>query len=131
MFDGVGLYKRYSSVLSGPLYPEVADGWATLVEEFLQDMEENARFFDDGAIIVTDIKEKFGGMRIYVNYNLPSETITYLEEIVCKYEKLASRTCEYCGDNDHTMHPRHGYWDVVACEDCFNKHFKENKDNGN
>ena len=122
MFDGVGLYKRFPSVLSGPIYPEVADGWTSLVEDFLDEMEQASRSFKEGAILVTDIKEKFGAMRIYVEYHLRDEDIVDLEKIVSKYEKLSARTCSYCGDEDHKMHERRGYWDVIICEECFSKH---------
>ena len=125
MMDGVGLYKKYNKVLTGPLYPEVSDGWGLLVEDFLQEMQLAAACFADGSVVVSDIKEKFGGMRIYVEYHLPDEQIVELEHIVSKYEKLSSRTCSVCGDEDHKMHKRRGYWEEIVCEACYDKHFKE------
>ena len=125
MFDGVDLYKKYSKVLNGPLYPEIADGWSSLVEDFLEEMQNASGCYREGTVLVSDIKEKFGGMRIYVEYHLPSEDITDFEKIVSKYEKLSIRTCSSCGDEQHKMHERKGYWDIVICESCYTKYFKD------
>lgn len=126
MIDGVNLYRKYQRVLRGPLYAEVADGWAALVDDFLDEIQQASSCYKEGSVIVSDIKEKFGGMRIYVEYNLPDESIVDLEHIVSKYEKLSNRTCCCCGDEEHRMHERLGYWDMVICEECHSKHFGDN-----
>lgn len=125
MFDGVDLYKKYPRILNGPLYPEVADGWLELVDCFLNDLQEASSCYKEGSVLVCDIKEKFGGMRIYVEYHLPDEQIVDLEHIVSKYEKLSVRTCCCCGDEDHKLHERRGYWDMVICESCYDKHLNK------
>ncbi len=124
MFDADDIYKKYSKVLSKPIYPETAEGWDALVEDFIEEMNEAAANFKSKSITIIDIKEKFGGLRIYVDYNLPSEQISDLEKIVSKYEHLSLKTCSYCGQEYKQMHKRKGYWDIVCCEECFNKRIK-------
>lgn len=124
MFNADDIYKKYSRVLCKPIYPETAEGWDALVEDFIQEMNEAACAFRNKSITIIDIKEKFGGLRIYVDYDLPSEQISELERIVSKYEHLSLKTCSYCGEENKQMHKRMGYWDIVICQDCYNKKAK-------
>lgn len=121
MIDGDKLYKKYSNVLNGPLYAEISEGWEGLVEDFVEEISEASRDFKQGAVTISQIKEKFGGMRIYVDYDLPSEQISDLEKIVIKYEKFSWRTCEVCSACDIVLHKRYAYWEQVICEECYQK----------
>lgn len=64
---------------------ECGRGWSWIVMPLLQVAQE------DGAI-VTQVKEKFGGLRFY--YCGGSER---LEKLVDEAERLADQTCEVCG----------------------------------
>jgi len=121
MIDGEKLYQKYKNVLHGPLYAEVSDGWDGLVEDFVEELSTASKDFRDGSVTISQIKEKFGGMRIYVDYDLPSEQISDLEKIVVKYEKFSLKTCSVCGIEERQMHKRNGYWDIVICEECHSK----------
>lgn len=47
---------------------------------------------DKKALRITQIKEKYGSLRIYTTYSFPK-----LDEIITKYEKLSEIICVNCG----------------------------------
>ena len=115
------LYEMHSRVIDKSFYPEIDFGWEHLVEDFIQEIDEAAKDFKNGSVHISQIKEKFGGMRIYVDYVLPDEEILEFEKIVSKYEHLSLKTCTMCSAEDKIMHKRRGYWDLVICEECYDK----------
>ena len=116
------LFKKYNRVLCKTFYPETCKGWDHLVEDCIEELNTAASAYKNNAITVTNIKEKFGGMRIYVDYDLPDEQIVEIERIVSKYEHLSLKTCTICSSEENQMHPRRGYWDMVICENCYKDH---------
>lgn len=116
---------KCDKVLSNTFHTSTPQGWDCLVEDFLEEINEAAKDYTSNTVIVSEIKEKFGGMRIYVDYHLPDEQILEMEKIVSKYEHLSLKTCTMCGCEDHQMHKRRGYWDIVVCEECYNKRIKD------
>jgi hypothetical protein len=115
------LLEMHPRVIDHSFFPQIDLGWEHLVEEFIEEIDEAAKQFKDGSVYVTDIKEKFGGMRIYVEYDLPDQEILEFEKIVSKYEHLSLKTCTVCSSEEKQMHKRRGYWDIVICEECFDK----------
>lgn len=88
---------------------ECGRGWEKLLEEFFEELDkvelpEN--------FLINQIKSKFGTLRIY--------TSTYNEathKLISKYEKIAEKTCEYCGHKNAKL--RSGGWWVTLCDKCF------------
>lgn len=113
--------KKYNRVLSKTFFAEIPAGWEVLVKDFIEEIYCASKEYKKNAIKISDIKEKFGGMRIYVDYSLPDEQILEMEKIVSKYEHLSLKTCTICAGEEKQMHTRRGYWDSVLCLDCFNK----------
>lgn len=60
--------------------------------------------------MITDIKEKYGGLRWY-DYGTPKG----MYEIINKYEKLSYETCIKCGEA--ATHTTTG-WIMPLCDDC-------------
>lgn len=85
------VYKLFSK----PYYPYCADvcqGWLSLLLELVQKIESLEKKYKLG-ITVAQIKEKFGGLRFYVN-NLPDNAIFFITES----EKKSYNSCEVCGE---------------------------------
>lgn len=89
----------------------VGRGWLPLIRTAFKFKPENVR--------IVQVKEKFGGLRIYFepheeNYGIVIKTL----------ESISFRTCEWCGrrgkaDNSY-------YWTLTLCKECRKKR-KEGK----
>ena len=93
------LYKKFPFIKTNI---EVKDGWKTLIDDCLTEIKDLMDGFSVGTI-----KEKFGGIRIYIepdedkypNYFLGIDNNTYRHicSIVSKYEHMSYKICEVCG----------------------------------
>ena len=82
----------------------ISEGWYRLVADC--DAELTAV---DPAYKINQIKEKFGGLRYYIEPSSP-ELADQLDAIVHKYEELSLRTCEVTGDSGVLMKSRGGWY---------------------
>lgn len=84
---------------------ETGDGWYDLIDKMMEEISalklENFYF--------TQIKEKFGTLRVYTNFY--NEDV---EAIIMKYENISAVTCEVCG-KPGTINE--GGWLKVRCEE--------------
>lgn len=71
---------------------------------------------------VSQVKEKFGGLRVYLDYGDPFERpeegtlrVNLAENLIEKCEEKAHRICEYCGEPGE---PTTGGWIKTLCADC-------------
>lgn len=84
---------------------ECADGWLSLIKELIEKAIELGWNKE-----ICQIKEKFGGLRFYINgatdevYNLISE-----------YENKSFNVCEICGKEGKLY--KSGYWLSTRCEE--------------
>ena len=90
----------------------VGAGWRNVVDKAVADIQEC-----EGGYVV-QVKEKFGGLRIYAY----GEGV---DEICDRAEKAVKNVCEFCG-RDGKIHTIRG-WYKTLCEDCH----KEFLDAGN
>jgi len=83
---------------------EVGSGWKPIAEEAVAKLKAlGAEIFQ--------VKEKFGGLRIYLN------GYTYeMDKIIEEAAKVCSKTCEVCGEPGEMDRDR--YWIQVLCEKC-------------
>jgi len=90
-------------------------GWKDIVEEALEKIQKLNKKLDECDIIkIIQIKEKFGGLRIYTNiYNDDAELILKDAERKAKY------TCECCGSHNNVTSK--GSWIKTYCEKCHQK----------
>ena len=82
----------------------VGDGWADLVRAFYQACT-------DAGIKIVQVKEKFGGLRMYTDY--PPAHIRKLE---VEMETKSLKTCEPCGKPGKPT--TNNYWIKTVCEEC-------------
>lgn len=87
----------------------VGDGWYKLVDTALSVLAEFP------TTRIDQIKEKFGGLRIYFAGNISDRA----RDIIDRLEKLSFTTCEVCGEYGETRSLN--YWTRTVCD----KHLKE------
>ena len=88
---------------------ECGDGWFNLIWELSEELEKAGFIGED--FRVTQVKEKFGGLRYYTNY-----TTDVMDEIIEKYEEKSYRVCERCGAEGKV---RGDSWVYTACDKCY------------
>lgn len=95
-------------------YFEVPNGWMSLVEEMIQNLE-NQPFFSE--LSLAQAKEKFGVLRVYFD-NLPEreEDRRALEHFKREAETKSASTCLSCGSSGF-LHTRDG-WFLTLCTLC-------------
>lgn len=131
------LYKKYPSLFSlkdnktepiGAYGIECDDGWyeilssiCFMVEQHERNIEGNNRYrisqnqnpIDYKPFQFTQIKEKFGGLRVYSNGG-----DEYTRGLIGMARCWSYKTCEICGNKGKTT--KHG-WLKTICEKCNNR----------
>jgi hypothetical protein len=104
---------------------ECREGWYPIIEEALDKMEKTIEKMPKkeqkvfkSSFEILQIKEKLGGLRIYIN--MYSDEII---EIIREAEEKAEETCETCGNPGKLREFHH--WLFTNCDDCYNKKIKE------
>lgn len=97
-------------------YPEVVKERTSENCRFLEegDAPIPARSFEDwyGKCIITQVKEKYGGLRIYTAY-----TSDEIKEIINQAEQECRETCEACGSKEN-VEQRGTHWYKNLCDKC-------------
>ena len=88
----------------------VCPGWMKLIQDMLGELDELHYDGIGSHPEFTDIKEKFGRLRVYGN-DISDET----QEIIDRYAALSADTCMTCGKAG-TMREKNR-WLYVACEE--------------
>jgi hypothetical protein len=104
-----------------PPYLEVSEGWRGILEELLPKLEEGRLLLpkDRQNCHIVQLKEKFGGLRVYLSDGNDPMDLAILEA-----EKKAIKTCEFCGEPG-TLRNR-GWW-KVRCHTCQTQYEQEMK----
>ena len=99
-------------------YYECGDGWIPLIEEaktiiakYNQKLKEED--LDTEPLEFIQIKEKWGGLRIYLNY--------YVQEIADQIHELESKSlhiCEHCGTIKNVKSDWTHGWIMTLCDKC-------------
>ncbi len=99
---------------------EHGPGWDHIIDPIIY-------FCKKYRIPIAQIKEKFGGLRIYVDYptdpNFDEDNWVTLMKMIASAELAASRTCEVCGEPGEL---RAGYWLKTLCD---KHHFEREEKN--
>lgn len=104
-----------------PYGMECNDGWKDIIER----THEKLKYVDPDYKI-SQIKEKFGGLRYYYSTLFEYESIErkIMDDIVTVAELEASHTCELCGANGHSDEVEvrvNNYWYFCYCKPCADK----------
>ena len=75
-----------------PYWCSLPDGWHTLVTN----LDEELRIVDPDYSLA-QCKEKFGGLRYYVDFSENCRDDKEANDIITKYEHISEETCDVCG----------------------------------
>lgn len=97
----IKLHSKYPTLITNGI--NVGDGWYNILDilfksfiSYLKELEQNS--VGTPSIQIWDIKEKFGGLRIYYTTSSEEPTLEIvIYRLVSMAEQLSMRTCEDCG----------------------------------
>jgi len=86
------------------------DGWYNLIDELSAKLEPYG-------VVAAQVKEKFGGLRFYLDYpkHLSKEQVDEIREIKNECEQRSYKICENCGEPGKV---RRGGWIRTLCDKC-------------
>lgn len=88
-------------------------GWDKLIDSCEQELLKIGVQYSD----FSQIKQKFGGLRIHLDVKLPPDTMAKARHTIEIYIKLASSVCEYCGSDKGQLLSNGGCYRTI-CPDC-------------
>lgn len=86
--------------VSNFVYCECDDGWYTLLDSLLCDLEVyfKEHNLEMSQLIVTQVKEKYGELCFYVGFEDISRIhVTWILDKISEYENKSRNICELCG----------------------------------
>ena len=91
---------------------ECGKGWWPMIEKVVSAIDSYNAAHPDSLVEVTQIKQKFGGLRIY-HHNAPEDIRLLIDEAI----KASWHTCEKCGSITGATTNLEGYR-LTLCPDC-------------
>lgn len=113
----VGVYKllKHNRTLTPIQFGiECGDGWYWLLDNLISSIYYYCKNNDKPFIQITQIKEKFGGLRFYYD---GGDDIIY--GMVSLAESMSYKICEICGTTLKIGHT--DGWIRTICQDCYEK----------
>jgi len=92
---------------------DVGDGWFNLLNELFTRMEMMKDGNGDYDFVITQVKEKFAGLRVYTSAGSDA-----LYSLLDEYEYMSYTVCELCGSQGKVTGK---YWLVTLCDKCLAK----------
>lgn len=105
------LIKRFPTLISKNLHFEIEDGWYQLVYDLFTKIEERCKLAKE-TVLVLQVKEKFGGLRVYYTTDCKDSTIF---DLVFKAQDKSYTICEVTGGHG-TLHEK-GIWVKTLCNE--------------
>jgi hypothetical protein len=91
---------------------ECGKGWYPLIQPVIDYIDDYNKDKDDNNMIrITQVREKYGSLRIYTNMYTPE-----LQELIDKAEIESEKVCEFCGSRKHLGTTLE--WYITICYDC-------------
>jgi len=101
--------------LFGATPTSICLGWHSLIYSLSNDLYKIIEKLPDGERYrVAQIKEKFGGLRYYMDCETPEMT-----RLIQKAEGRSYKICEWCGDPGYQE--THNWWIKTLCKACHEK----------
>jgi len=105
------LIEKYPSFFPEGFTFECGDGWYDILDHFFKMLT-----FQHLEVYMTQIKEKYGDLRIYVGFAEDMISNNMIEQLIEEAERASRNTCELCG-NPGSINKRHG-WYRCRCRHC-------------
>ena len=121
----VELIKKYPKIFPEDFYFECMNGWFELIDGLCYKLQSYIDDFDSvEQVIAGQVKEKFGGLRFYLDQGGDD----YIYILIKEAESKSVITCEDCGAPGKVQ--KLGYWLVCRCPTCFVKDEEARKNRG-
>lgn len=91
---------------------ECGKGWWPMIEKVVAAIDSYNAAHPDSLVEVTQIKQKFGGLRIY-HHNAPEDIRQLIDEAI----EASWQTCERCGSTTGVTTNLEGYR-LTLCPEC-------------
>jgi formylmethanofuran dehydrogenase subunit E len=124
------LQQKYPIFLGNYFYFECDIGWFKLLDETCSKIEEINRAFENPKYKITafQIKQKFGTLRVYVDYSdeliedseIYSEVFKTINDLTWEVESKSYKICERCGEPAEQRTFGNRYIETL-CEKCYSK----------
>jgi hypothetical protein len=88
------------------------DGWFTLIDVLCASLMASVRDNGSSVPVAVQVKEKFGGLRFYVNGGTETQ-----DALIAFAEDMSYRVCEDCGTTKDAK-LRRGGWHRTLCSTC-------------
>jgi len=108
------LYKNYEKLFGEGLDFgfECGDGWYPIINKMCRMIQYNVDSTKSEQVVACQVKEKFGGLRFYINGG--SEKAY---DIISFFESLSYIICEKCGSTEGETKTE-GHWMSTRCNSC-------------
>jgi len=107
--------NKYPKIL-GEVDIAIPDTWINLIDQMCREIVNFHNLFPEFEYTrCVQIKEKFGGLRFYVESEYPE-----VSQIIRKYEELSFELCQECGCTDCEVKPTTN-WIMYLCQSCCTK----------
>lgn len=97
---------------------ECGNGWYNIIDKLCSCIQNYITGNELEQVIVTQVKEKFGGLRFYAH-----NTDDLIEGMIWFAEYLSRRTCEECGEPGKRREIR--MWVRTLCDKCYKEEVKK------
>jgi hypothetical protein len=114
LFKQVDLPKTQTCMCWGI---DTGDGWHDILRDTCRKIQDICDA-NQCTVEFTQVKEKFGILRIYFDINGSGVTFDQIDKIVVSAEEQSSHTCEECGKKGRM---NKGGWPAVRCDVCRRK----------
>lgn len=115
-------FEKYPALYKKDILPfgiECGDGWFMLIDQLSQHIDSYRDSNNVPPVTVTQVKEKFGGLRFYITGG-----DNFVDGLIAFAETLSYKICENCGTTFNVG--KTSGWIQVLCQDCAKKQKKEN-----
>lgn len=102
------IHQKYPKIFVAKIGFECDSGWYKIIDKLCSDIQEYIDKTGEEQVIATQVKEKFGGLRFYIN-----AASDHVYDLIHAAEKESYKTCELCGKEGK---PRDSGWIKTLCE---------------
>lgn len=89
----------------------VGEGWRPLIEQLHKDLLALDLDYD-----LLQIKEKFGGLRYYIQMSDTKSVYDAQEALIAEAERKSEETCEFCGEPGKPRNTGGSTWIKTTCD---------------
>lgn len=105
------IITEYADMLEDSISVDIPDGWLSMVRELLSKLKPLN-------VNIAQIKEKFGSLRVHINFYDNDNQMKKAEAIIREYEIKSTKICIRCGKSDEPMIRTEGYI-MYFCKKCY------------